>query len=200
MTGLRQDVMEEIKVFSLKDFSTNYCNLRNLYCGSEEGCKPVKHDFNNSEACRPGESGLQLVGAVPLYLKKHSEGEFCEEADWIEASWRHKNSHWPRLFVGVPFTPHRGRRLITAAWLPEVERTEVERELLEGLRAISVRTKISVNIGFPTEGEGHTLKDHGFVMRFARQAWWSNRMLQPRWAGIDQFIHAVGAHSIMHSV
>ncbi|CAK9033688.1 unnamed protein product [Durusdinium trenchii] len=44
-----QDVMEEIKVFSLKDFSTNYCNLRNLYCGSEEGCKPVKHDFNNSE-------------------------------------------------------------------------------------------------------------------------------------------------------
>mmetsp|Transcript_92262 Transcript_92262/g.232025 ORF Transcript_92262/g.232025 Transcript_92262/m.232025 type:complete len:329 (-) Transcript_92262:197-1183(-) len=35
----------ESQVFSIADFSTNYCNLRNLYCGSEEGCKPVQHDF-----------------------------------------------------------------------------------------------------------------------------------------------------------
>mmetsp|Transcript_11523 Transcript_11523/g.21796 ORF Transcript_11523/g.21796 Transcript_11523/m.21796 type:complete len:170 (+) Transcript_11523:58-567(+) len=35
----------ESQVFSIADFSTNYCNLRNLYCGSADGCKPVKHDF-----------------------------------------------------------------------------------------------------------------------------------------------------------
>lgn len=33
------------QVFSIGDFSTNYCNQRMLYCGSEDGCKPVKHDF-----------------------------------------------------------------------------------------------------------------------------------------------------------
>merc|ERR1712048_42896 len=32
------------QVFSVADFSTNYCNLRMLYCGSKEGCKPVATD------------------------------------------------------------------------------------------------------------------------------------------------------------
>ncbi|CAL1157890.1 unnamed protein product [Cladocopium goreaui] len=39
----------ESQVFSILDFSTNYCNLRNLYCGSEEGCKPVRYDFSTEE-------------------------------------------------------------------------------------------------------------------------------------------------------
>merc|ERR1711957_419427 len=30
---------------SVSDFSTNYCNQRNLYCGSNVGCKPVSGDF-----------------------------------------------------------------------------------------------------------------------------------------------------------
>lgn len=29
------------QVFSVADFSTNYCNLRMLYCGSKAGCKPM---------------------------------------------------------------------------------------------------------------------------------------------------------------
>jgi len=28
----------ESQIFSVKDFSTNYCNVRNLYCGKEDGC------------------------------------------------------------------------------------------------------------------------------------------------------------------
>ncbi|CAJ1383775.1 unnamed protein product [Effrenium voratum] len=35
----------ESQVFSIRDMSTNYCNLRMLYCGTAEGCSPVKHDF-----------------------------------------------------------------------------------------------------------------------------------------------------------
>lgn len=34
---------------SLKDFSTNYCDVRNLYCGSADGCKPVVHDFTSTQ-------------------------------------------------------------------------------------------------------------------------------------------------------
>lgn len=130
-------------------------------------------------ACRSGLSGLQLVGAVPMYLKMHSEGEFCEEMEWIEASIRHRTSHWPRLFVGIPFTPHRGRRLITAAWLSAAEREEVEKELVRCLQAISVRANVGVNIAFPTEEEGNTLREHGFIERLARQAWWSNQKPEP---------------------
>mmetsp|Transcript_6492 Transcript_6492/g.13385 ORF Transcript_6492/g.13385 Transcript_6492/m.13385 type:complete len:199 (-) Transcript_6492:39-635(-) len=35
----------ESQVSSVLDMSTNYCNLRMLYCGSAEGCRPVEHDF-----------------------------------------------------------------------------------------------------------------------------------------------------------
>ena len=34
---------------SVIDFSTNYCNLHNLYCGSGSRCKPVSHDFSSKE-------------------------------------------------------------------------------------------------------------------------------------------------------
>merc|ERR1711879_585516 len=33
------------QVTSIADFGTNYCDLKMLYCGSEDGCKPVLHDF-----------------------------------------------------------------------------------------------------------------------------------------------------------
>eukprot|EP00439_Symbiodinium_sp_Y106_P027631 s72_g3.t1 len=39
----------ESQGFSIGDFSTNYCNIRNLYCGKTDGCAPVKHDFENTE-------------------------------------------------------------------------------------------------------------------------------------------------------
>ena len=36
----------ESQVTSVVDFSTNYCNIRNLYCGSKDGCPVVEHDFS----------------------------------------------------------------------------------------------------------------------------------------------------------
>ncbi|CAK0855511.1 unnamed protein product, partial [Prorocentrum cordatum] len=30
---------------SVFDFSTNYCNIHDLYCGEAEGCPTVKHSF-----------------------------------------------------------------------------------------------------------------------------------------------------------
>lgn len=40
----------ESQVTSVVDFGTNYCNLRMMYCGSADGCKPVAHDFTSTEA------------------------------------------------------------------------------------------------------------------------------------------------------
>jgi hypothetical protein len=39
------------QVTSILDFSTNYCNLRNLYCNSKaDGCPVIKRDLNYQEA------------------------------------------------------------------------------------------------------------------------------------------------------
>jgi len=34
---------------SNNDASTNYCNMRNLYCGPKDSCTPVKHSFDSEE-------------------------------------------------------------------------------------------------------------------------------------------------------
>merc|ERR1712194_939414 len=39
----------ESQGFSFLDFSTNYCDLRNLYCGEDEGCTPVGDSFKIEE-------------------------------------------------------------------------------------------------------------------------------------------------------
>merc|ERR1719449_68514 len=42
---------------SLKDFSTNYCDLRNLYCGSADGCTPALNDFTSTQESVTASSG-----------------------------------------------------------------------------------------------------------------------------------------------
>ena len=40
----------ESQITSYADFSTNYCNMHVLYCGSQDNCPIVTWDFNYSEA------------------------------------------------------------------------------------------------------------------------------------------------------
>lgn len=47
----------ESQGFSVGDFSTNYCDLRNLYCGTADGCKPVSKDFTHDEQSHSGSIG-----------------------------------------------------------------------------------------------------------------------------------------------
>jgi len=53
---------------SVSDFSTNYCNQRNLYCGSDVGCTPLVHDFKFTETGKtlsPGRDGYPGATAEP---------------------------------------------------------------------------------------------------------------------------------------
>src|SRR5262249_60223410 len=63
-----------------------------------------------------------LVGAMPLYLKQHSWGEFVFDWSWAEAYREHGLAYYPKLVCAVPFTPVSGARLLTA---PGVGRSTV---------------------------------------------------------------------------
>ena len=52
----------------------------------------------------------RLVAAAPLYLKQHSEGEFVFDWGWADAAERAGIAYYPKLLVGVPFTPVTGAR------------------------------------------------------------------------------------------
>ncbi|HZA95869.1 MAG TPA: peptidogalycan biosysnthesis protein, partial [Burkholderiaceae bacterium] len=57
--------------------------------------------------------GEQLTGAVPLYRKHHSYGEYVFDWAWASAYQQHGIAYYPKWLAAVPFTPVPGTRLIT---------------------------------------------------------------------------------------
>jgi len=54
----------ESQVTSVLDFSTNFCNMHDLYCGSQDKCKVVKSDFKYTEAfgsCKQHDSSKCMI-------------------------------------------------------------------------------------------------------------------------------------------
>jgi len=54
-SGCVVEACSESQVMSIKDFSTNYCNLHDLYCSSADGCPTAGKDLAYSEkfdSCR----------------------------------------------------------------------------------------------------------------------------------------------------
>ena len=51
---------------SFIDYSTNYCNLRMLYCAAADGCAPSRHDFATMETAVTHSAGAQTDAAACL--------------------------------------------------------------------------------------------------------------------------------------
>src|SRR3954451_12932577 len=56
-----------------------------------------------------------LIGALPLYVKAHSFGEYIFDFAWAQAAERAGVRYYPKLVSMVPFTPATGRRFLYAA-------------------------------------------------------------------------------------
>ncbi|MGB8222166.1 MAG: GNAT family N-acetyltransferase [Polyangiales bacterium] len=59
--------------------------------------------------------GNRLVGALPLYLKTHSYGEYIFDWGWADAASRMGIHYYPKLVSMVPVTPVTGRRILFAS-------------------------------------------------------------------------------------
>ena len=60
----------------------------------------------------------KLVGAVPLYLKSNSQGEYIFDHNWAHAFERAGGRYYPKLQISIPFTPVTGRRLLVSENAP----------------------------------------------------------------------------------
>jgi uncharacterized protein len=54
-----------------------------------------------------------LRGAVPAYVKEHSQGEYVFDHAWADAWHRAGGQYYPKLQISVPFTPATGPRILT---------------------------------------------------------------------------------------
>src|SRR5437667_5484652 len=114
----------------------------------------------------------RLVGAVPLYLKSHSYGEYVFDHGWAEAYQRAGGRYYPKLQLAVPFTPVPGPRLLVR---PEVDPAPVEDALIQASVELARRRKASsVHVTFPPEEQWRRLGEAGWLTRIGYQFHWHN--------------------------
>jgi len=114
----------------------------------------------------------RLVAACPLYLKGHSMGEFVFDHEWAAAAQRAGIEYYPKLLVGVPFTPATGERFLTA---PGSDRAALVQALGRALREICDANELSsVHVNFCRPDEVDALREVGFKERVGFQYQWRN--------------------------
>jgi predicted N-acyltransferase len=148
----------------------------------------VRHDFlaaleaSGSVGGRTGwrpchavleDRGGRLRAAVPLYLKRHSYGEYVFDHGWAAAYERAGGRYYPKLQGAVPFTPVPGPRLLVA---PGADREPIRRALVRGLVELAESQPVSsLHITFPDEADAEALAEGGLMLRTGLQYHWTNQ-------------------------
>lgn len=160
------------------------------------GSQPfIQHDFLlalDQTGCATPETGWAphyllmhrngvLVGALPLYLKSHSRGEYVFDHAWAHAFEQNGLPYYPKLLSAVPFTPVSGRRLLAA--------NHHDRVLLakEAIRICRENGLSSLHMLFPLDVEQAALAEAGFLFRYSVQFHWTNQ----GYASIDDFLDSL---------
>ena len=120
--------------------------------------------------------GESLAGAMPLYLKSHSYGEYVFDWAWADAYHRHGLAYYPKLLGAIPFSPVTGPRLLAG--------DAATRALLVRAAIRLAREASSLHVLFPTEPEAREMEAAGMMLRRSVQFHWENR----GYASFEEFL------------
>ncbi len=140
------------------------------------GCHLALRDENN-----------QLKGAVPLYEKHHSWGEFVFDWAWADAYQRAGLSYYPKLVAAAPFTPASSPRLLIG---PEPDQS-LQIALLKAIQARAENRQLSsAHVQFLDETELEASRQTGMLLRKDCQFHWHNNAYNDFDAFLAQFSSA----------
>ncbi|WP_137931144.1 GNAT family N-acetyltransferase [Mesorhizobium comanense] len=109
----------------------------------------------------------RLLGAVPCYLKSHSQGEYVFDHGWSDAFERAGGRYYPKLQCAVPFTPVTGPRLLVGKG---EDPDAVKAGLAAGLKMVTDKLGLSsAHVTFAQESDVATLEAAGFLHRTDQQ-------------------------------
>ncbi|MES1982672.1 MAG: GNAT family N-acetyltransferase [Pseudomonadota bacterium] len=142
----------------------------------------VSHAFLSAlqdSGCTTRESGWQvqflsawqghaLVGAMPLYRKYHSYGEFVFDWAWADAYQRHGLDYYPKLLCAVPFSPVTGPRILAAS-------AGIRTQLIDAALQLARDSGVSsLHCLFPDESQAAEMQQQGMMLRRGVQLHWRN--------------------------
>jgi predicted N-acyltransferase len=115
----------------------------------------------------------RVLGAMPLYLKTDSYGEYVFDWAWANAYHEHGLSYYPKLVSAVPFTPATGPKLLVR---PDADRAAVTSALLDAARELGDEHRVSsLHALFLPEDDLDDFEARGFSVRHSLQFHWRNR-------------------------
>lgn len=110
----------------------------------------------------------QLVGAMPLYLKNHSYGEYVFDWAWAEAYARNGLQYYPKLLSAIPFTPITSQRLLS-------HDLEIQALMIKALLQIMHQHQLSsAHVLFPDDVSAQAFAKAGWLKRNGVQFRWQN--------------------------
>ena len=113
-----------------------------------------------------------IAAAAPAYVKAHSFGEFVFDFSWAQAYARHGLAYYPKLVLGVPFTPVSGARLLVR---PDLDAAKTRGQLIAAIRDFAeTRNLSSVHGLFVNEADRQAFDQAGWLARRDVQFHWTN--------------------------
>jgi len=132
------------------------------------GCVSAETGWKPSHLALYDADGHTLLGALPLYLKTHSYGEYVFDWSWAETYTQAGLPYFPKALSAIPFTPVTASRLLARS-------TEHQEALIAGLKQLVHELNLSsAHLLFPVEDEANLLGDAGFLKRESVQFHWHN--------------------------
>ena len=118
----------------------------------------------------------RLLGALCLYVKTDSYGEYIFDWEWAHAYREHGLSYYPKLTAAVPFTPATGPKFLLTWDLDGAKRKEVKSVLLDAAGDVGDELRASsFHALFLTGEDVGEFEEHNFAVRHSLQFHWHNR-------------------------
>ncbi len=142
-----------------------------LYALEKSGSAVSKTGWLGQHLILEDDQGTML-GALPCYLKNHSQGEYVFDHGWADAFERAGGNYYPKLQCSVPFTPATGSRFL----VPQCEGREIRMTALaQGLKQLCERMEVSsAHITFMEEDEWAFAGEQDYLRRKDQQFHWLN--------------------------
>ena len=131
---------------------------------------------------REASAASPVIGAVPMYLKNHSFGEFVFDWAWAQAYEQAGLRYYPKLVACVPFSPVTGPRLLTIAG---EEAAAIKDKLISAaLELMQEHGVSSLHWLFLTPEDSQQIETRDHLARTGFQFHWSN----PGYRDFDDFL------------
>lgn len=143
-------------------------------------------------ARQEGDETGTLQGALPLYIKTNSEGEFIFDWAWADAAQRAGIPYYPKGVVAVPFSPVSARKLLVHPALDEAEHAALAQGLVAASLQVATQQRLSsMHYNFLRPDELVHFEEFPTALRYTMQYHWYNghsRELDVPYTSFDDFL------------